>query len=79
MPGPKIVPIQAIVWIRDQELPMKVNKGSYGISLSIIISEESYHSLYTKAPPLLPTQPSCAGCILIDFTTICIVPSYDGS
>ena len=51
LPGAQIDPIQVVVWIGDQELPMEVDTGA---SLSII-SEQTYHSLI-KAPALLPTQ-----------------------
>ena len=51
LPGAQLDPIQVVVWIGDQELPMEVDTGA---SLSII-SEQTYHSLI-KAPALLPTQ-----------------------
>lgn len=51
LPGPQINPIQVVVYIKDQELPMEVDTGA---SLYIIIEET--HCSLTKAPELQPIK-----------------------
>ena len=55
LPGAQIDPIQVVVWIGDQELPMEVDTGA-SLSIKLIIPLLRHQHCYQSKPDYILTQ-----------------------